>query len=101
MRTLNDLPTNYRKAVRLTAKEFGVTVDGLLSTTRGSPLTARARQGLMNVLRDVYPISHAQIAKLLSRDRKTIAHGITTSQIICRGCRSEQDKITRIKLELT
>lgn len=80
--------------VRNVARAFLTSPESLLSTTRGTPHVAIARQTLMYCLyyaRD--ELTFTRVGELLGRYRKTVSHGIIQTQ---KRCKTDKDFDTRL-----
>jgi chromosomal replication initiation ATPase DnaA len=53
---------------------YGVPVEEMRKPTRGRPHVARARQIAIHLARNVFAMSHKQLAAEFGRDRSTIHH---------------------------
>lgn len=74
-RLLLGMTAKQRATVRRAARTFSVSVDDLLSSTRGSPQASVARHALMYSFHN-HATTFTQVGRLLGRDRKTVSHGV-------------------------
>jgi len=61
-------------AQAITAQIYAVTAAEMRGSTRGRPRAARARQIAIALARDVFEMSHNQLAQEFGRDRSTVCH---------------------------
>lgn len=61
-------------AQAIAAQIYAVTAAEMRGPTRGRPRAARARQIAIALARDVFDMSHKQLAAEFGRDRSTVCH---------------------------